>query len=82
MYIMYKNSYLDENEHGLSEVAQNVSSKITALKQINEYLDFLKTKPSESQETESFWKKYRHEWPELAAYAKALLTVPASSASI
>ena len=49
-------SYLDENEHGLSEVAQNVSSKKTALKQINEYLDLLKTNIAESQNTESVWK--------------------------
>ena len=32
--------------------------------------------------TINYWKKYQHEWPELAAYAKALLTVPASSASV
>ena len=45
-------------------------------KQINEYLDFLR------RDTGSFWKKYRNEWPELAAYAKALLTGPASNASV
>ena len=37
-------SYLD----GLIEVAHNVSRKKTALKQINEYNDLLKTNPAES----------------------------------
>ena len=29
-----------------------------------------------------FWLKYEKEWPELAAYTKAILTVPASSAAV
>jgi hypothetical protein len=29
-----------------------------------------------------FWLKYSLDWPELAAYTKAVLTVPASSAAV
>ena len=75
-------SFLEETKNFLGEVAHKDSSKKTAFKQLNEYLDLVKTNPVECQDTRSFWKKYRHEWPELAAYAKALLTVPASSASV
>ena len=36
----------------------------------------------EDVNTREFWLKYQHEWPELAAYAKHLLTVPATSAPV
>ena len=34
------------------------------------------------KDTRELWLKYEKEWPELAAYAKSLLTVPASTAAV
>ena len=33
---------------------------------------------NENKETSLFWLKYEKEWPELTAYTKLILTVPAS----
>ena len=34
------------------------------------------------EDTRLFWLNYEKEWPELAAYTKAILTVPASSGAV
>ena len=47
-------SYLEETNNFLGEEAHKDSSKKTAFKQINEYLDFVKTNPVECQDTRSF----------------------------
>ena len=39
-------------------------------------------KSSETTETKVFWRHHQHEWSELAAYAKCILTVPATSATM
>ena len=45
---------------------------------IDDYLDTIRKLSNENKETSHFWLKYEKEWPELAAYTKSILTVPAS----
>ena len=49
-------SYLEETNNFLGEEAHKDSSKKTAFKQINEYLDLVKRNPVECQDTRSFQK--------------------------
>ena len=61
----------------------SMSNKRSVSKQIDEYLDTRRKIPkSARQDARLFWLKYEKEWPELAAYTKSILTVPASSATV
>ena len=58
--------------------AENESK--TILKQLDDYL-LLVNRPGDIN-TRDFWLHYQSEWPELAAYTKQLLSVPATSAPV
>ena len=59
------------------------NSKIKTLtQQLREYLQIIACAATKIDDTRQFWLKYKDQWPELAAYAKYLLTVPASSAAV
>ncbi len=45
---------------------------------MDDYLETIRELSNENKETSLFWLKYDKEWPELAAYTKSILTVPAS----
>ena len=61
----------------------SMSNKRSVAKQGDEYLETIRKISKDSREdTRLFWLNYEKEWLELAAYTKAILTVPASSAAV
>ena len=72
-------NFLDDEDDYLS----SMSNRRSVSKQLEEYLETIRKISKDSKEdTRLFWLKYEKEWPELAAYTKAILTVPASSAAV
>jgi hypothetical protein len=72
-------SFLDDEDDFLA----SMSNRRSVSKQVDEYLSTIRKITKESREnTRLFWLKYENDWPELAAYTKAVLTVPASSAAV
>ena len=65
-----KNSYIFIKQIELKLIYRKMPKPL-----ILEYFDFDDIK-------RLFWLKYEKEWPELAAYTKAILTVSASSAAV
>ena len=63
-------------------VSNNLSDDKSIKKQFDNYLEFIKLHPNETRDTGKFWLNHEKIWPELAAYTKSLLTVPASSAAV
>jgi hypothetical protein len=59
-----------------------MSNRRSISKQIDDYLETIRKLSDDNKETRLFWLKYEKEWPELAAYTKSILTVPASSAAV
>ena len=71
----------DEDEDYLSSLSTNNRRNVT--RQVNEYMEAIRKLPVNIRaNTGAFWLKYENEWPELASYAKRVLTVPASSAAV
>jgi hypothetical protein len=68
-------AYLDSNQHSYTAQNNSISD------QFRSYLETI-SRPNEDLDTKNFWLKHELEWPELAAYTKSLLTVPASTASV
>ena len=57
------------------------TDKLTISKQVDLYFEAIQ-KSNETTETKLFWRTHQHEWPELTAYTKCILTVPATSATV
>jgi hypothetical protein len=71
----------DEDEDYLSSLSTNNRRNVT--RQVDEYMEAIRKLPENIRaNTGAFWLKYENEWPELASYAKRVLTVPASSAAV
>ena len=69
--------------HDEDDFLASMSNRRSVSKQVEEYLSTIRKITKESREnTRLFWLKYENDWPELAAYTKAVLTVPASSAAV
>ena len=71
--------YLYGNENENDDPSQ--TDKLTISKQVDLYFEAIQ-KSTETTETKVFWLHHLHEWPELAAYTKCILTVPATSATV
>ena len=64
-----------------SDLCSNTENEsLTILKQLDYYI-LLVNKPGDIN-SRDFWLNYQKEWPELAAYTKQLLIVPATSAQV
>ena len=71
-------SFLDDDDDYLSAM----SNRRSITKQFDDYLESIRKLSNENKETGLFSAKYEKEWPELAAYTKSILTVPASSSAV
>ena len=71
----------DEDEDYLSSLVTN--NRRNVARQVDDYMEAIRKLPENYRaNTGAFWLKYENEWPELASYAKRVLTVPASSAAV
>ena len=71
--------YMKNSKHSTSS---NKSKKSIELC-VQEYFNICnQISYEELTDTRAFWCKYQHLWPELAAYAKMILTIPATSAPV
>ena len=72
-------SYLsNDNGENLRAQRNTMAEQFKAYQEVVKKLD----KNDKYKDTRELWLKYEKEWPELAAYAKSLLTVPASTAAV
>ena len=71
----------DEDEDYLSSLVTNNRRNVS--RKVDDYMEAIRKLPENFRaNTGAFWLKYENEWPELASYAKRVLTVPASSAAV
>ena len=72
--------FLEDEDYLSSLVTKN---RRNLARKVDDYMEAIRKLPENFRaNTGAFWLKYENEWPELASYAKRVLTVPASSAAV